>query len=34
VPFMTPFAILVALSLAAFAAAPFAVALALRQARL
>jgi heme exporter protein B len=34
VPFMTPFAILLALSLAALAGAPFAAALALRQARI
>jgi heme exporter protein B len=34
VPFMTPFAILLALSLGALAAAPFAAALALRQARI
>ncbi len=33
VPFMTPFAILLALSLGALALAPFAAALALRQAR-
>jgi heme exporter protein B len=34
VPFATPFAILVALSLSAFALAPFAAALALRQAKI